>query len=107
MSTSKDLVKNIRAKVNHLPYFLLSEETACSMIDDAISKEASKWISVEERLPEPEQITLCLALRGTTRLAPFVVRFVPDHSSPWNLRPEYGETATHWQLIPPPPEVKS
>jgi len=60
-----------------------------------------KWISVEERLPEPEKDVLVL-YRGKYRC----IGYYSEDCGLWiiNDAPTYDETVTHWMPLPEPPK---
>ena len=60
-------------------------------------RDAVKWISVKERLPEEYTKALVATEDGQMLVAAYT-------SDGW-MYPCYGEKPTHWMTLPEPPEV--
>jgi len=58
---------------------------------------ASKWISVDDRLPETEGMYLCYFSDDTIETFEYVV----SDTKLWGI---HQDIVTHWQKLPAPPE---
>ena len=84
-----------------------AEEVGLDALAMAISAlEKTKWISVEDRLPEVGGYVVCIAKRNPfSRFMPMVARI---EKNGWvNLMTEqYISEVTHWMHLPEPPKEK-
>ena len=97
LSAWKQLRNEIEGE-NHLFVGTINPE----MVDLAIAAlERDRWISVEERLPEPGSIVLCRFKNGK-----FAVCFWGNWK--WQDIYNYSEylDITHWMPLPEPPKEK-
>lgn len=82
---------------------------ACEYISDIMEhisaeKAAPKWISVQDRLPEP--YTRCLVYRYDRVTKTHFIDFL-WFAGIWRVAPDYGvadDTVTHWMPLPEPPK---
>ena len=62
------------------------------------------WVSVRDRLPEPDRLVLCAGSKGGMFLGMNPSRFGDVSTAHFNVpNARYGRYATHWTPIPAPP----
>lgn len=87
--------------VNQLAGYRVSE-----LMDEAAElyrQSASEWISVKERMPEPETVVLtCVTYGGGNKEIgmSFTTKRFPDIFDSF-----HGDRITHWQPLPNPPKI--
>lgn len=72
----------------------------CAIIRAAVEElKKMRWIPVEERVPKGNRMTLVLTANGAVVAARFISR-LQSWTGP-------GRYATHWMLLPEPPEMEA
>ena len=108
------LIELVNAVLNCLPWGEISSHTAEDIVDRLIEYGAtfaednnvpSKWISVNDRLPEKDQIVLCYKAGRGVRIGKHLVATFADGVSAFkDCLLDYAFGATHWMPLPEPPK---
>ena len=68
-------------------------------------EDATKWISVKDRLPECGQVVLCYKADRGVRIGKHLATTYADGVSAFkDCRMDYAFGATHWMPLPEPPK---
>ena len=73
---------------------------------DVVERKRGEWISVEERLPEVNQLVLCYKYNGSShyKVGFFIgAKYTEDVAAFRNINELFSFGATHWMPLPEPP----
>ena len=78
--------------------------TEASVLYKAGYRKQSEWINVDERLPDPNKLVLCLWERDGDGICYGFARY--QREDVWYVSNEGMPCVTHWMPLPEPPKMK-
>ena len=109
MTDREKLTKLVDDILSFLPWGQISSHTAEEVADHLIAngvtfatdKNVGRWIPVAERLPEEDQVVLCVRRNGNYWVASWTyIDWMWYDENEWHKEAE----VTHWMPLPEPPK---
>lgn len=102
MTDTEKLTELLRPWIAHLSLSVAKDLIANGVTFATDTNDGGKWISVEDRLPEPGVVVLVYSKLGCTYFS-YILRYHLE-GRPFAIEYSGGWEITHWMPMPLPPK---